>query len=60
MLETKTVANGPSAKQVQHACHDTLDFIQVPGYPSAIRVFALTTLPPYCCSTLAVAYLFDS
>ena len=23
-------------------CHDTLDFIQVPGFPSAIRVFALT------------------
>jgi hypothetical protein len=22
--------------------HDTLDFIQVPGYPSAIHVFALT------------------
>src|SRR5437773_25516 len=23
-------------------CHDTLDFIQVPAFPSAIRVFALT------------------
>jgi len=22
--------------------HDALDFIQVPGYPSAIRLFALT------------------
>ena len=23
-------------------CHDTLDFVSVPGFPSAIRVFALT------------------
>jgi hypothetical protein len=35
-------ANGPWAKQVQRVCHDTLDFIQVPGFPGAIRVFALT------------------
>ncbi len=42
MLETKTVTNGPLAQQVQSACHDTLDFIQVPGFPSAIRAFALT------------------
>jgi hypothetical protein len=28
--------------QLQRVCHDTLDFIQVPGFPSAIRVFALT------------------
>ncbi len=28
--------------QLQRVCHDTLDFIQVPGYPSAIRVFTLT------------------
>ena len=42
MLETKTVTNGPIAKQPQRACHDTLDFIQVPGFPSAIRVLALT------------------
>ena len=28
--------------QLQCAWHDTLDFIQVPGYPSAIRLFALT------------------
>jgi dihydrofolate reductase len=26
----------------QGACHGTLDFIQAPGFPSAIRVFALT------------------
>ena len=42
MLETKTVTNGPIAMQLQRVCHDTLDFIQVPGFPSAIRVFALT------------------
>jgi hypothetical protein len=42
MLETKTVTNGPISKYVQGACHDKLDFIQVPGFPSAIRVFALT------------------
>ncbi len=32
----------PLPLQAQRVCHDTLDFIQVPGYPSAIRVFALT------------------
>jgi hypothetical protein len=32
----------PFARQPQCVCHDTLDFIQVPGYPSAIRVLALT------------------
>src|SRR4029077_15118136 len=42
MLETKTVTNGRRSNHLQCACHDTLDFIQVPGYPSAIRVFALT------------------
>src|SRR5437588_10631176 len=42
MLETKTVTNGLIALQVERVCHDTLDFIQVPGFPSAIRVFALT------------------
>ena len=42
MLEIKTVTNGPIAIQPQGVCHDTLDFIQVPGYPSAICVFALT------------------
>jgi dihydrofolate reductase len=41
-------------RHLQRACHDTLDFIQVPGFPSAIRVFALT---PYSFSALAVAYL---
>ena len=30
------------AGSIQRVCHDTLDFIQVPGFPSAIRVFALT------------------
>jgi hypothetical protein len=33
---------GPIARKTQPVCHDTLDFIQVPGFPSAIRVFALT------------------
>jgi hypothetical protein len=28
--------------QLQRVYHDTLDFIQVPDFPSAIRVFALT------------------
>jgi hypothetical protein len=28
--------------QLQRVCHDTLDFIQMPGFPSAIRVFVLT------------------
>ena len=42
MLETKTVTNGRTSKYVQRVCRDTLDFIQVPGFPSAIRVFALT------------------
>ena len=28
--------------QLQRVYHDTLDFIQVPDLPSAIRVFALT------------------
>src|SRR5438046_8043556 len=32
----------PLQKKSQRVWHDTLDFIQVPGYPSAIRVFALT------------------
>jgi hypothetical protein len=41
MLETKTVTNGPAAMQVQRVCHDTLDFVSVPGFPSATRVFAL-------------------
>ena len=41
--------------QRQRICHGTLDFIQVPGFPSAIGALALT---PYYCSTLAVAYLF--
>ena len=35
-------ANSPIALQRQRACHDALDFIQVPGYPSVIRVFTLT------------------
>jgi hypothetical protein len=35
-------ANGPIAKLLQRVCHDTLDFIQVPGFPSAIRVCAPT------------------
>ena len=44
MLETKTVTNGPISKCVQRVCHDTLDFIQVPGYPSAIETRSLPTL----------------
>ena len=31
-----------SAGSVQRACQDTLDFIQVPGYPGSIHVFAFT------------------
>ena len=42
MLEIKTVTNGPNAIQLQRVCHDTPDFIQAPGFPSAIRVFAFT------------------
>jgi len=30
------------AGSIQRVCHGTLDFIQVPGFPSAIRLFALT------------------
>jgi hypothetical protein len=30
------------AGSIQRVCHDTLDFIQVPGFPSAIRLFAFT------------------
>jgi hypothetical protein len=30
------------AGSIQRIWHDTLDFIQVPDFPSAIRVFALT------------------
>jgi hypothetical protein len=30
------------ASSIQRVCHDTLDFIRVPGFPSAILVFALT------------------
>jgi hypothetical protein len=66
MLETKTVTNGPIAKQVdsfapahsafglpiyvaplpagsiQRVYRGTPDFIQVSGFPGAIRVLALT------------------
>ena len=35
-------ANGPIAERLQCVCHDTLDFIQVSGFPSAIRALALT------------------
>jgi len=31
-----------AAGSIQRVCHDTLDFIQLPGYPSAIRPLALT------------------
>jgi hypothetical protein len=30
------------AGSIQSVCRNTLDFVQVPGFPSAIRVFALT------------------
>jgi hypothetical protein len=33
---------GRIAKPLQGVCHDTLDFVSVPGFPSAICVFALT------------------
>jgi hypothetical protein len=32
----------PLGSNFQRVCHDTLDFIQVPGFPSAILAFALT------------------
>jgi hypothetical protein len=32
------------AGSIQRVCHDTLDFIQVPGYPSAIETRSLLTL----------------
>ena len=32
------------AGSIQRVCHDTLDFIQVPGYPSAIETRSLPTL----------------
>ncbi len=35
-------AMAPIAKQPRCVCDDTLDFIQAPGFPSAMRVFALT------------------
>ena len=44
MLETKTVTNGPIPKYAQSVCGDTLDFIQVPGFPSAIETRSLPTL----------------
>jgi hypothetical protein len=33
---------GPIARAPQRVCHNTLDFIEVPDFHSAIRVFALT------------------
>jgi hypothetical protein len=42
MLDIKTVTNGRLAKCFDGFCHDILDFIQVPGYPGAIRVFVRT------------------
>ena len=33
-----TRLGGPIAIQLQRVCHDTLDFIQVPGFPSAITL----------------------
>jgi hypothetical protein len=35
-------ANRPTSKCAQRDCHDTLDYVSVPGFPSAICVFALT------------------
>ncbi len=32
------------AGAIQRACHDTLDIIQVPGFPSAIETRSLLTL----------------
>jgi hypothetical protein len=32
----------PTAPLRNIVCNDTLDFIQAPGFPSAIRVFAFT------------------
>ena len=41
-MPTKRLSQWPIAVQLQRACHNALDFIQVPGFPSAIRVFPLT------------------
>jgi hypothetical protein len=35
---------GPIAVQRHNVCHDILDFIQVPGYPSAIETPSLPAL----------------
>ena len=32
----------PIARKFRYFCHDTLDVVSVPGYPSAILAFALT------------------
>ncbi len=37
-----TQPTAPISIQLERVCHDTLDFIQVPGYPIAIRLFAFT------------------
>jgi hypothetical protein len=42
--------------QLRGVCHDTLDFIQVPGFPSAILVFALIHSRRNVVPTLVVAY----
>src|SRR5262249_9159152 len=31
---TRDEANGPIAKKTQRVCHDTLDFVSVPDFPS--------------------------
>ena len=33
MLETKTVTNGPRLNNHKRVCHETMDFIRVPGFP---------------------------
>jgi hypothetical protein len=32
----------PIAKQLHRVCHDTLDFVSVSGFPTAIHLFRLT------------------
>jgi hypothetical protein len=33
MLETETVTNGPRLNNHKRVCHETMDFIRVPGFP---------------------------
>jgi len=39
-------AGWPITIRPQHACRETLDFIQVPGFPSASHAFTFTHSRP--------------